>query len=107
MTTLNARKGLAFLAAVSLAGLSTTAGAADISFRYHASDLASPAALYQRMAARAEAACATSGRKGLWSVRAQQDCAADLLDDFVAGAASPSLTAVHQQSSGERLADLR
>ena len=97
MTTL---KTLAFTAAIA-------ASAGDVSFRFHADELSAPDALYERMAARAEAACTTVGRKPLWAKKVAEECAADLLDDFVAGAASPSLTAVHQQSAGERLAALR
>jgi len=107
MKTLNKRQRLAFLVAAPLAALSTAASAADVSFRFHAADLGAPAALYERMADRADAACNTKGRKGLWSIKAEQQCKADLLEDFVNGAASPALTAIHEQSGGERLAGLR
>lgn len=106
MTTLKNSSRLA-IAAAALAAFSTAASAGEVSFRFHADDLTAPADLYERMADAAAAACESSGRKGLWSIRAEKDCAADLLDDFVAGAASPSLTAVHEQSSRERLAGLR
>ncbi len=106
MTTLKNSSRLAF-AALTLAAFSTAASAGEVSFRFHADDLTSPADLYERMADAAAAACESTGRKGLWAVKAEAACAADLLDDFVAGAASPSLTAVHERSSGERLAGLR
>lgn len=102
MTTL---KTFAFAAA--LAAFSTAASAGDVSFRFHADDLGNPDALYERMAARAEAACATTGRQPLWAKKVADQCAAGLLDDFVAGAASGALTAVHEQSTRDRLAALR
>ncbi len=107
MKTLTKKSALAFFAAASLACLSTTASAGDVSVRFHASDLGAPSALYERLAQRAEAACKSNGRQGLWRIRAEQACAADLLDQFVAGAASPALSAVHDQSGADRLAGLR
>ncbi len=107
MSTFKTRSRTVFALAAALAGLSTAAAAAEPSFRFHAGDLSAPAALYERMADAAAAACQSPGRKGLWSIRAEKACADRLLDDFVAGAASPSLTAVHEQSSRDRLAGLR
>jgi UrcA family protein len=95
------------LSIAAFAALTCAASADEVRFRYHASELGDPEALYERMAARAEAACEAHGRTGIWLKKASQACAADLLDDFVAGAASPSLTAVHEQSKGERFAALR
>lgn len=105
MKTLSLRFPLALAAA--LAGLSTAASAGEVKFRFHADDLTDPAGLYEKMADAAEAACETSGRKGIWAARAEAACAADLLDDFVSGAASPALTAVHEESTSARLAALR
>lgn len=100
------KTGLAF-AAAALAGLSAAASAGEVAFRFHADDLNDPRALYERMADAAEAACDSAGLKSLRTIRAEKACAAGLLEDFVAGAASPSLTAVHEQSTGARLAALR
>ena len=105
MTTLKACSLAA--ATLALAAYSTSAGAADHSFRFHASELNSPEALYERMAARAEAACTTRGRKGLWSRSAEKACAADLLGDFVDGAGNPALTAIHAEGADAQLATLR
>lgn len=105
MKTLTHRSMIALAAA--FAGFSTAAGASDITFRFHASELSDPEGLYERMSERAEQACALEGRRPLWARKADAACAADLLDDFVAGAASPSLTAVHERSTGDRYARLR
>lgn len=107
MKTLTPRFTFAFAIAIALSGFSTIAAAADINFRFHASDLASPSALYERMEARARAACDTIGRKPLWSLKAEDACTADLLDDFVAGAGNSALTAIHAEETGARLAALR
>lgn len=106
MTTLKTSSRLAF-AAAALAAFSTAASADEVAFRFHADDLSDARALYDRMADAAEAACDSSGIKSLRAIRAERECAAGLLEDFVAGAASPSLTAVHEQSTGARLAALR
>lgn len=102
MTTLNT-----FVFAAAFAGFATAAGANDVSFRFHAADLSAPEALYERMAARADAACEARGRKPIWARKVTEQCAADLLDEFVAGAESPTLTALHDRSVGDRLAQLR
>lgn len=107
MKTLAPRSPFLLAIAAALAGFATAAGAAEVEFTYHASELTNPEALYERMAARAEAACRTSGRRPIWAQKADEACAADLLDDFVSGAASPSLTALHDRSVRDRLADLR
>lgn len=107
MTTLSLRSPFALAVAAAVAGFATAAGAADIRFTYHASELSDPEALYERMADRAQAACETRGRQPLWARKVADECAADLLDDFVAGAASPSLTALHDRSVSDRLAALR
>ncbi len=105
MTTLKACSLAA--ATLALAAFSPSAGAADLSFRFHASELNKPEALYDRMAARAVAACETRGRKGLWSRSAEKACAADLLGDFVNGAGNPALTSIHAEEADARLAALR
>jgi UrcA family protein len=107
MKTLAPRSPFALVIAAALAGFATAAGAAEIEFTYHSSELGNPEALYERMAERAEAACETGGRRPLWVQRADDACAADLLDEFVAGAASPTLTALHDRSVRDRLAELR
>ncbi len=107
MKTLAPRSSFALVVAAALAGFATAAGAAEIEFAFHASELSNPEALYERMAERAEAACATNGRRPIWVQKADEACAADLLDDFVAGAASPTLTALHDRSVRDRLAELR
>ncbi|MDZ7629560.1 MAG: UrcA family protein [Parvularculaceae bacterium] len=101
------RSVFAFVIAAALAGVSTNASAADIEFRFHASELSSPEALYARMAARAKAACERPGRQPLRSIKAEDACEAVLLDDFVAGAGSSALTAVHAEEANARLAALR
>lgn len=107
MKKLARRSSFALVIAAALAGLATAASASDVDFTFHASELSDPEALYDRMAERAEAACETAGRRPLWARRADDICAADLLDDFVAGAASPSLTALHDRSVRDRLAEYR
>jgi UrcA family protein len=103
MTTLKTCSLIAF----ALASLSTAASAGTVEFRFHADDLKAPAALYERMADAAAAACETSGRKGIWAQRAEAACAADLLDEFVAGAGSAALAAIHAEETGARVAALR
>jgi UrcA family protein len=93
--------------AAALAGLSTAASASEVSFRFHADDLTDPSSLYERMADAAAEACETSGRRGLWSARADAACAADLLDDFVADAGSAALAAIHAEETEARVAALR
>ncbi len=106
MKTLAPRSSLAIVIAAALAGFATAAGAAEVEFTYHSSELSRPEALYERMAERAEAACETSGRRPLWVQKADDACAADLLDKFVAGASSRALTALHDRSVSNRLAGL-
>ncbi len=107
MTTLIHRSTLAAAAFAAFAGFSTGAGATAVTFSFHAAELGDAAALYQRMAARAESACTADGRRPLWAKKAEQDCADRLLDDFVAAAASPGLSALHEEVSGDRLASIR
>lgn len=107
MKTLTYRSTIALAVAAAIAGFSSAAGASEVKFRFHASELSDPQRLYERMAERAEAACRISGRPVLGHRKAEAACAADLLDDFVEAAASPSLTAVHEHSTGERFAGFR
>lgn len=107
MKTLNFRSTLALVVAAAVAGFATAAGASEVRFTFHASDLGDPEALYERMAERAEAACRTNGRMTLSSIKAETACVAGLLGDFVSSAGSPSLTALHERSVSERLAGLR
>ncbi|MFN3958447.1 MAG: UrcA family protein [Parvularculaceae bacterium] len=95
------------LVAAAFAAHSSGAGATEVRFSFHAAELGDPEALYERMEARAAAACATVGRRPLWARQAEKDCAAALLDEFVADAANPSLEALHDRSAGGRLAALR
>lgn len=106
MKTLAPRSSFALAIAAALSGFATAAGAAEVKFTFHASELGNPDALYERMAERAEAACRTNGRRPIRAQKADEACAADLLDEFVSGAASPSLTALHDRSVSDRLAGL-
>lgn len=107
MKTLALRSPFTLFIAAAVASFATAAGAAEVKFAFHASELGDLEALYERMAERAEAACTTNGRRPIWARRADEACAADLLGDFVSGASSPSLTALHDRSVRDRVADLR
>ncbi len=103
MTTFKTCSLLAF----ALAGLSTAANARPTEFRFHVDELAAPAALYERMENAAAAACESSGRKSLLAMKAEKDCTAALLGDFVAGAGSAALAAIHAEETGARVAAVR
>jgi UrcA family protein len=82
------------------------AQAAGVVFHYKASALDSAAGardVYDKIAARAEAACNEVGARGLWRKRAHDRCEADVVSALVAEIGDPSLAEIHAASADYRV----
>ena len=89
-----------------VAGFAAPAFAADdVTFSYHKAELQSSWAmhrLYDRINQRAEALCSYTGRVSLEERRLANQCATDLVNDFVDGIDNRALTAMHTDEVGAR-----
>jgi len=51
--------------------------------------------VYDELVKKSESACSTTGERGLTATRLAEDCATQLLDNFIVNAANESLTDYH------------
>ena len=74
------------------------AGERSVTVRYHASDLDSlhlAEKLYERVEQAAVDACTTPGRRSLQRMKAEEKCAAEALQQAIAGTDSQLLSRIH------------
>lgn len=96
------KRTLATIIAVSLIGTSAVA-AGEVSFAYHARELATNtarAAVHERLIAAAGEFCMVESRRSLKAFRREKSCVAEVAGQLVARIGDDSLSAVHAASTG-------
>ena len=98
-------KTAAAAACAAMTAMTAQARADVVDFDYHASELETAqgaADVYARLKKRAHSLCAATGPRPIAIKRWEAACAADLVEDFVAGIDDTQLTRIHAAGQDEQ-----